>query len=165
MRKLLHSSWIALVLLLALPLGALYYLTCTDAGLRTLAAALSRRLGPVTLEIRGVSGALASGAHIERIVVDHRRVRIEAQAADLRLAVLPLAWQTLRVPAASFRSVRIQVRPAPPGSGTWTPHFLPSLLTIQGDAVRVSRLVIVAPSGQSVEFDDVQAQGTLHREY
>jgi hypothetical protein len=83
MRKLLHTSWIVLLLLLALPLGALYYLTCTDAGLRTLASHLSRRLGPVTLDIRGVSGALASGAHIDHIVVDHRRA-LEATAPPCR---------------------------------------------------------------------------------
>ena len=113
MRKLLHTSWIFLLLALALPLGALYYLTCTDAGLRTLATHLSRRLGPVTLEIRGVSGNLAGGAHIEHIVVDHRRVRVEADDAAVRIAVLPLAWQSLRVRTATFGTVRIERAPAP----------------------------------------------------
>ena len=162
MRKLLHTSWIILLLLLALPLGALYYLTYTEAGLRTLASSLSRRLGPVTLDIRGASGALASGARFDRIVVDHRRAHIEADGASLRLAVLPLAWQTLRVPAASFEAVRIQVRPRPNEPSNWKPHFLPALMRIQADAVRVGRLVIVAPSGHAVEFDDVRTQGSVY---
>jgi translocation and assembly module TamB len=162
MRKLLHTSWIVLLLLLALPLGALYFLTCTDAGLRTLASALSRRLGPVTLEIRGVSGNLVGGARIERVIVEHRRARVQADGARLRLAVLPLAWQRLRVPSAAFDAVEIDVRPRSNEAGGWKPHFLPALLTIQADDVRVARLRIVAPSGQSVDFEGVRAQGTLY---
>ena len=162
MRKLLHTSWIALLLLLALPLGALYYLVGTDAGLRTLASTLSRRLGPVTLTIEGVSGALARGAHFDRIVVEHRRVRVEADDATLRLAVLPLAWQTLRVPAARFGTVRIDVHHRPDEPSSWKPHFLPALMMIQADQVLVRRLVIVSPSGHEVDFDDISAQGSLY---
>ncbi|MFO1408982.1 MAG: hypothetical protein U1F06_01190 [Steroidobacteraceae bacterium] len=162
MRKLLHTSWVVVLLLLALPLGALYYLTCTDAGLRTLAGTLSRRIGPVRLEIRGVSGNLAGGAHIDQVVVEHRRVRVQADDARLRLAVLPLAWQRLRVRDATFATVLIQVHPRPNEPSTWKPHFLPALMTIQSDALRVGRLRIVAPSGQEVDFDDVRGQGTLY---
>jgi translocation and assembly module TamB len=162
MRKLLHTSWIVLLLLLALPLGALYYLTCTDAGLRALASTLSRRVGPVTLEIRGVTGNLVGGAHIDRIVVDHHRVRIEADDASVRVAVLPLAWQTLRVRAARFQTVRIEMRPRPNEPNTWKPHFLPALMRIQADAVHVGRLVIQSPAGHVVEFDDVRTQASLY---
>ena len=162
MRKLLHTSWIILVLALALPLGALYTLTCTETGLRTLADTLSRRLGPVTLEIRGVSGNLAGGARIEHVVVEHRRVRVQARAVRVRLAVLPLAWQRLRVRHADIGSALIQVRARPRGPSTWKPHFLPALMTIQGDAVHITRLRIEAPSGQQVDFDDVRGQGTLY---
>ena len=161
MRKLLHTSWVVL-LLLALPVGALYYLTCTDAGLRTLAGTLSRRLGPVTLTIRGVSGNLAGGAHFDQIVVEHRRVRVQADDARLRLALLPLAWQRLQVRSAEFATVLIQVHPRPDEPSNWKPHFLPALMTIQSDALRVGRLRIVAPSGQEVDFDGVHGQGTLY---
>ncbi|MCC7463477.1 MAG: translocation/assembly module TamB domain-containing protein [Gammaproteobacteria bacterium] len=162
MRKLLHTSWIVLLLLLALPLGALYYLTCTDAGLRTLADNLSRRLGPVTLTIRGVSGNLASGARIQQVVVEHRRVRVQVDDARLRIAVLPLAWQRIHVRRADFAAALIQVRPQPASSGTWKPHFLPALMTIQSDALSIARLRIVAPSGQQVDFEEVRGQGTLY---
>jgi translocation and assembly module TamB len=161
MRKLLHTSWIVL-LLLALPLGALYYLTCTDAGLRTLAASLSRRLGPVALDIRGVAGNLVGGARIDHIVIDHRRAHIEADDATVQIAVLPLAWQTLHVRTASFQAVRIQVRPRPKEPSTWKPHFLPALMQVAADSVRAGQVVIVAPSGRSIEFDDIRGQGSVH---
>ena len=72
------------------------------------------------------------------------------------LAVLPLAWQRLRVRDATFATVLIQVHPRPNEPSTWKPHFLPALMTIQSDALRVGRLRIVAPSGQEVDFDDVR---------
>jgi translocation and assembly module TamB len=162
MRKLLHTSWILLVLALVLPLGALYYLTHTEAGLRVLASTLSRQLGPVTLEISGVSGTLAQGAHFERVVVEHRRVRVEADDADLRLAVLPLAWQMIDVRTARFGTVRIDVHPRPHGPHTWKPHFLPALMRLRADSLHTDRLVITAPSSHSVEFNDIDAQVTMY---
>jgi autotransporter translocation and assembly factor TamB len=90
MRRLLHSGWILLVLLLLAAVASLYYLGWTQPGLRTLAAQLSRKLGPVTLSIKGASGTLAGGATIDSFVLDHKRTHIEASGIELRVSMWAL---------------------------------------------------------------------------
>ena len=98
------------MLLLGL-LAVVYYLAYTESGLTVVAAALNRRLGPVTIQLRGVSGTLARGVHVERLVFDHRRVHIEVDDADGRLAILPLAWRTVRVPELHMGRLLVHALP------------------------------------------------------
>jgi hypothetical protein len=102
LRHLIHLIWVP-VLLLGL-LAPVYYLAYTESGMAVVASALNRRLGPVTIQLRGVSGTLARGVHVDLLVLDHRRVHIEVEDADGRLAILPLAWRTVRVPEAKYRA-------------------------------------------------------------
>src|SRR5580693_6957585 len=110
MGRLIHLCWIPLALV-ALALAAIYYLAYTESGLAVLAARLNGRVGPVTIELRGARGTLAYGVHVDRLVIDHRRVHIEIEDASGRLAILPLAWQSIRVPHAHAARLLIQALP------------------------------------------------------
>ena len=109
LRHLIHLLWIP-VLLLGL-LAVVYYLAYTQSGLTVVTAALNRRLGPVTIQLRGVSGTLARGVHVDQLVFDHRRVHIEVDDADGRLAILPLAWRTVRVPELHMGRLLVHALP------------------------------------------------------
>ncbi|HEY5020735.1 MAG TPA: hypothetical protein VII17_06925, partial [Steroidobacteraceae bacterium] len=75
LRHLLHLLWIPLALLLAL--GMLYFLAYTPSGLQIVATQFNGRIGPAQIQLQGASGTLARGAHIDKLVLDHRRVHIE----------------------------------------------------------------------------------------
>src|SRR5258706_13606054 len=158
MRRLFHTSWISLAALLLLVGGAIYYFGWTDGGLQRLVWLANRRLGPVTLTIRGGRGPLRGGVHGGRAVVGHQRVRVAAAGLDGRVALLPLLWQTIHVTQADIGDVQVQVWPHAAGGPPWTPHFLVGLLNIQADQVRIGHAVVIAPGGSSVAAD--QLQGT-----
>ena len=150
MRRLFHTSWISLAALLLLVAGAIYYFGWTTSGLQRLVWVANRRLGPVTLTISGARGTLHSGLHVDKVVVDHQRVRVTALRVDGRAALLPLLWQTIRVTYADIGDVKVQVWPHQPGGPPWKPHFLVGLLNIQADRVHIGHAEVIAPGGSSV---------------
>jgi translocation and assembly module TamB len=145
LRHLLHLLWIPLAVLLAL--AALYYLAYTPQGLRFIASQLTGRIGPVQIEVQGVSGTLAYGAHLDRLVLDHRRVHIEIEDASARLAILPLAWQLIRVPEAHAARLLVHALPDPLPPRPWEPHFLPALVRIMGERVEADQVRLIAING------------------
>ena len=90
MRRLFHACWIALFVLVLAALAAFYWVGFTESGLHRLAAYASRRIGPVTMRIEGVKGTLSYGADVERFVLDHRRVHIEADRIHLNVSMIGL---------------------------------------------------------------------------
>lgn len=162
MRVLLHTSWISLLALVVLVAGAVYYVGWTASGLQRLVALSSRRLGPVTLEIVGARGTLHDGLHIDRVVVDHRRVRIVAQQLNGRVALLPLLWQTIRVTHLEIADVKIQVLPhLNEGGAPWKPHFLVGLLNIQAERLSVAHVELISPGGTSVTAEHLQTAAQI----
>jgi translocation and assembly module TamB len=162
MRPGLHLSWILLTLLLALAFGALYYLGWTEGGLQVVAGRLNGRWGPVTIQISGARGTLAGGAHLDRLVIDHRRVHIEIENASGRLAILPLAWQTIH--ARNVRTERLSIHVLPPvdtNDGPWEAKFLPTLLKIVADGVIADRGRLILPSGHALNATALRANGVL----
>ena len=138
--------------------GATYYAGWTEGGLQRLAALASRRLGPVTLSIVGARGTLHGGLHVDRVEVDHQRVRVIARDVDGRIALLPLLWQTIRVSRLDIGDVYIQVLPhtGPPGE-PWQPHFLAGLLNIEVAKLSVGHAELVAPGGTTLEATQLRA--------
>src|SRR5208282_2305200 len=126
MRRLLHLCWIVPIALLLLPLAALYYLAYTQSGLGVVAAHLNGRVGWLDIQLRGVSGTLAHGLHVDSLVIDHRRAHIEIDDLSGRLAILPLAWRTIRVPQLHMGRLLVHALPRQT-TGEWKPHFLPPL--------------------------------------
>ncbi|HKC16935.1 MAG TPA: translocation/assembly module TamB domain-containing protein [Steroidobacteraceae bacterium] len=161
MRRLFHTSWISLAALLLLVGGAIYYFGWTAGGLQRLVWLANRRLGPVTLTISGARGTLHGGLHVDRVVVDHQRVRVTAVRLDGRVALLPLLWQTIHVTQAEIGDVQVQVWPHAAGGPPWTPHFLVGLLNIQADQVRIGHAEVIAPGGSSVAADQLQGAALI----
>ena len=159
MGRLIHLCWIPL--LLALPLAALYYLAYTEAGLAVVASHLNGRVGPLDIQLRGVSGTLAHGLHMDTLVVDHRRVHIEVEDASGRLAILPLAWRSIRVPQLHMGRLLVHALPRV-GQGEWTPHFLPPLMRIDVGNADAQRWQLITISGQPYEGTSVSAAGMVY---
>src|SRR5258708_19298103 len=158
MRHLLHTSWISLLALILLVAGAIYYFGWTASGLQQLMWRANRRLGPVTLTLSGARGPLHGGLHVDRVVVEHQRVRVTAVGVDGRVALLPLLWQTIRVIHAEIGSAQVQVLPhRDTGGPPWKPHFLVGLLNIQAEQVSIRHAEVIAPAGPRV------APNQLHR--
>jgi translocation and assembly module TamB len=161
MRRLLHIFWV-LPLLLLLPLGALYYLAYTESGLKLVATSLNRRLGPIDVQVRGVSGTLAQGVHVEQLIIDHRRVHIEIEDASGRLSILPLLWQTFRVPEVHAAKLLIHALARVDDRGHWDPHFLPPLMRIQAEHVTVHSWRLITTNDQVFDSTDASASGTVY---
>jgi len=161
LRHLIHLVWVP-VLLLGLPLAAVYYLAYTESGLAVVASALNRRLGPVTIQLRGVSGTLARGVHVDLLVFDHRRVHIEVEDADGRLAILPLAWRTVRVPVLHMGRLLVHALPRGGELSEWKPHFLPPLMHIDAEHADARRWQLITINGDEYDGTSVAAAGTVY---
>jgi translocation and assembly module TamB len=161
MRRLIHLIWVP-VLLLALPLAALYYLAYTQSGLAVVASALNGRIGPVTIELHGVSGTLAHGIHVDRLVIDHRRVHIEVEDATGRLAILPLAWRTIRVPQIHTARLLVHALPRVGNGPEWTPRFLPPLMHIDAEHADAQRWQLITINGDEFDGTSANAAGMVY---
>src|ERR1039457_2767785 len=159
LRHLLHLLWIPLALLLAL--AALYFLAYTPRGLKLIAAQFNGRVGPLQIQLQGASGTLAHGAHLDRLVIDHRRVHIEIEDASGRVAILPLAWQMIRVPELRAARLLIHVLPDTDEHAAWVPHFLPALMRIMAGALEF-RGVHLRTSGEVRAAASIGLTGDLH---
>jgi len=159
LRHLLHLLWIPLALLLAL--AALYFLSFTPRGLQLLVAQLNGEVGPVQVELQGASGTLAHGLHIDRLVIDHQRVHIEIEDVSGVVAILPLAWQTIRVPELRAQSLLIKLLPATEQAPS-VPQFLPPFMRIMADRVEVQRWRLIPTHGAELESTAVSAAAAVY---
>jgi translocation and assembly module TamB len=150
LRHLLHLLWIPFAVLLAL--AALYFLAYTPRGLKIIVAQFNGQLGPVRIQIQGASGTLARGLHVEHLVIDHRRVHIELERLDGRVSVLPLAWQTVRVP--DLHAVHLLIHALPDSTQhppPQAPHFLPPLMRVLANRIDVDGWRLVTTNGTELE--------------
>jgi translocation and assembly module TamB len=160
MRRWIHLCWVPL-LLLALPLAALYYLAYTERGLAVVASHLNGRIGYVTIQLHGVSGTLAHGLHIDSLVIDHRRVHIEIDDAGGRLAILPLAWRTVRVPELHMGRLLVHALPRDGELDDWQPHFLPPLMHIDAEHATAAHWQLITISGEQYQGSALSAAGMV----
>ena len=146
-------------LLLLLPSAAVLLLASTAWGLQAVATRLGT-IGPVTLHIEGVSGTLAGGARIELLDIEHPRVHLRFTGIEGRLQLAPLLWQTIDVPALRLETALVEVR-RPVNNIPWKPHFLPPLMRIHADSVRVARGTLVVPNGMRFDVTNVDSAGAV----
>ncbi len=162
MRRLFHSSWIALVVLLAAALAVFYWLGWTESGLQTLATRLSRRVGPVTMRFEGARGTLAYGLHMDRFVLDHRRVHIDAEDVSLSASMVQLFVLNIHVNSdAKAARLLIRVLPNTDERSDWIPHFLRAPLTVEIPGVRVAEGTLIATNGRVFAATNVMAAGLV----
>lgn len=161
LRRLMHTSWILLAVLLALVIGSIGYIAGTESGLQWAARQFSGKIGKTDILIEGVQGTLAGGFGAQHIVVDHPRTRVEILDARGKLALLPLLWQTIRVPEAHAAKLIITVRHVPDDPKS-KQRFLPALMSIHADRAAADVFTLIAPNGWSGDFDAITASGVVH---
>jgi translocation and assembly module TamB len=161
MRRLLHLGWILLVLVLLIAIGSLYYLGWTQPGLRTVAAQLSRKIGPLTMSIKGASGSLAGGARIDSLVLDHRRSHVEASGISLQLSMWALIGMNIRAGQVHIDKALVHVLPKADDNSDWKPHFLRAPLTLSIPELHVAHLRLIATNDRAWDFDDLRASGSV----
>jgi translocation and assembly module TamB len=162
MRKLLHTSWISALALVLMAGGAVYYCGWTESGLQHLARLLNGRIGPVKLEITGARGTLHAGLHVDRLVVEHERARVEARGLDGRVALLPLLWQTIQVKQLHCDVLQVHVLPyVNRGGHPWKPHYLVGLLNIEVGRMAAGHVELITPGGTSLLADELSAAGQV----
>ena len=155
----------ALIFGLLLPglLAFLAWVLYTEAGLRFAVARLPERMGKVTLRIEGRPRhdrrrfrrrprrhRSANASHV-RVEKGSARVNLLAAAGGAHLGARRAAPTSCR----SRSSAGCTRHPNTP------PKFLPRFLSISAETARSRMLVIIAPNGRRVEFNDVTGSGIV----
>jgi hypothetical protein len=133
----------------------------TEAGLRFVVAHLPQKLGRVTLIIEDVHGTITGGFGARRVDVQHERSHTLVENGEARVHFWPLLVGRISVRNCSADLVLVEVkrRLRPPPEST--PKFLPRFLSISTERTAVKSLVIGAPNGTRVEFNDIRAAGIV----
>ncbi len=164
-RWLLLIIGLVTVLVVALPVAAVYYVAYTESGLRFLVEHMPRTIGSVRLGLGEVHGTLAGGMGIDLVTVEHERAYVRLEDVEGRLALLPLLWQTIHSPELAAGRVHVEIRPrTQPTPPSYTPRFLPRWLVIQADELHVGEATLVLPSGRELEGTGLEVSGVMrHR--
>jgi translocation and assembly module TamB len=160
-RILLTLAAILILLALAVPTAAVYYLAFTESGLQFIVGRIPHQVGGVQLEFIHPTGTLAHGIHIERAEIDHHLVHVHVEDVQGRVALMPLLWQTIRVPTANIGRVVIQIkrRTKPPIPSE--PIFLPRWLIISPERAHIGDVVLTVYNGFRMEATDLLGSAVL----
>ena len=153
------------VVALSAPLTALWFLGHSSSVLNFLIAQIPSRFGSIErLEIREVRGSLAGGFAIGVVELDHDVFHLRLRKLQGRVRLLPLFWQAIELRGLQAERLDIlpQPRNRPPPQRRM--RFLPGLLTLNADEVRVARLVITPASVPPTEFRDIALDVLLRSE-
>ena len=161
MRWFIVATALCVLLLVALPLAALYAVLYTEPGLRAAVNLVPRHFAGVTLTITGVSGTVARGIHLDRVEVRHERVDLVFTDLHARAELAPLMLQTLHLTDAAMGSAAIHILPHRPSSSSVPIRFLPHWLSIRVDRLRVAQGELVQISGRRFTASDFEAAGLV----
>jgi translocation and assembly module TamB len=151
--------WILLAVAMALLFGApplvAYRLLHSEQGLQFVLGQLGR-IPNVRIEATGASGTLAGPLAVERLVVEHAAVRIEARGLRLDAVIRPLLNGELRFEELSAASVDVVLkdREKPPPR---EPGFLPEFLQIEARDANLSNLSLTLVNGERLEAASARA--------
>lgn len=147
-----------LAVLLVLPVVAGYWLLHTDQGLQFVLARLHQVPG-VRIVAQGARGTLAGPLDVERILVDHAAVRVEARDLRLDLRTASLLAGRLDLGTARIGQVEIALKPREAQPPT-EPHFLPRFLTIDARGFALGTIGLTLAGGQRLRV--AALRGNLH---
>ena len=157
--------WIILAVAMALLFGApplvAYRLLHSEQGLQFVLGQLGR-IPNVRIEATGASGTLAGPLAVERLVVEHAAVRIEARGLRLDVVIRPLLNGELRFQELSASSVEVVLkdREKPPPR---EPGFLPDFLQIDARDARLANLSLTLVNGERFEAASARAAVDMTR--
>jgi len=161
MKRRLKIAGLVLVSLILLVVLLLAWVIYTEAGLRFAVARLPERMGKVTLHINEVRGTIAGGFSAEYVDVDHELSRTQVWKGQARVNFWPLLVGRISVRSAHGDVVQIDVKRRPKDRPKTPPKFLPRFLSISAERATTKSLVIIAPNGRRVEFNDVSGAGIV----
>ena len=161
-RKSLKISGMVLGGLLLLIILFLAWVIYTEAGLRFAVARLPDKMGrSTTLKIADVRGTIAGGFSATDVVVDHELTRTHVVNGSARVNFWPLLVGRISVRSANAELVEITVKRRTRPRPKLPPRFLPRLLSISAEHATTKTLLITAPNGREVRFDEVSAAGIV----
>jgi translocation and assembly module TamB len=141
---------VLLVLVLLVPVTLLVWVATTESGLRTTAGIVDRigRIGPVTLQIRDVSGTLSGGARFGYVEVRHRNADVIASGISGRIALLPLVFRRIDVRDPRVARLEIYSHGQPRAPRPDKPmRFLAPLMRLDVENARVDHFGLRLPTG------------------
>ncbi len=147
MRRILKVGGLLIGLAVALCAAALYFAVFTQSGLRFIVAHMPQRFGTAHVKIEQVSGTLAAGVHVRRIVIDQRHVYVRLDGLSTRVHFSALSWRTLVSPDTTISAAYVRVKPVPPLPPAAHPRFLPWWLEVHVARARIGALAVVLENG------------------
>jgi translocation and assembly module TamB len=164
MKRRLKIVALSFGLLVALLISFLAWIICTEAGLRFAVARLPEKMGKVTLRIQDVHGTIAGGFDARLVEVDHELSYVRVENGRARVNFWPILVGRISVRRADADLVLVHVKPRPKDRPIKAPKFMPGFLSISAERAATPLLVIIAPNGRRVEFNDVSGAGIVgHR--
>ncbi len=165
MRRWIIRGSIALaVLLIALPVATLLYVTRTESGLQLVVKNVPKRVGRAQLDLGEVRGTLAHGVTISHLDIEHERVHLRLENIAGRVELLPLFARTISSSDLTVRDALIEVRRRKTPLPKSTPRFLPRGLNIAAERARVGHALLIAPNGNRIEATELRTSGVIrHR--
>ena len=143
----------ALLLLIGLPLAATHRLLYSEAGLRFALAQLSR-IPAVRIEVTGASGTLAGPLAVQRVLVEHEAVRIEARGLRLDARLRSLLGGNVYLEQAGADSVEVVLKRREERPREQT-YFLPRFLDIAAPGLRLANVALTQTNGQRITVSSV----------
>jgi translocation and assembly module TamB len=160
-RLLLIVACLTVAAAILVPAALIWSALFTTAGLEFLVRHIPRQLGPVSLEIAGVSGSVAGGVHVERVEIGHDLVHLKFEGIEGRVALMPLVLQTIRVRSGTVKSALIEVKRRTKPSTPGPPAFLPRWLIISVDEGHVGAATLTVYNGFHLEVDHILAAAVI----
>ncbi len=150
-RRILIVTLLVLVLFLALPVGAVYWILHTTSGLEFALSQLHHLDHIVRIRAGGVRGNLVDGVRIATLDIGHERVGIHVEDISLRVAPHALLLQQVKVEDAMIGSARVEVYSARHVPEPGTPlRFLPSFLRISTRDAHLRSATVVLPGHHEI---------------
>ncbi len=161
-KKTLKITGLVFAGLILVLVSFLAWIIYTEAGLRFAVARLPEKMGrSMTLKIDNVHGTIAGGFSADNVDVDNEVSHVRVVRGSARVNFWPLLVGRISVRTADAELVEItvkrRVRPRP----VTPPKFLPRLLSISAGRATTKTLMIIAPNGRQVRFDDVSGAGIV----
>ncbi len=161
MKRRLKIAALALGLLVLVVLSFLAWVINTEAGLRFAVARLPEKLGKVTLKIEEVHGTITGGFGARMVDVDQELTHVRVEGGKARVNFWPLLVGRISVRRAEADLVLVEVKRRPKDRPKTPPKFMPRFLSISAERAATPLLVIIAPNGRRVEFNDVSGAGIV----
>ena len=160
-RRRLKISALILGLLVLILLSFLGWVLYSEAGLRFVVARLPQKLGKVTLRIEHVYGTIAGGFGADFVDVEHERSRVRVEHGHARVNIWPLLVGRIAVRDARADVVLIEVKRRLQPPPDTEPRFLPRFMSISAEHAYSKSLVIIAPNGRRVDFNEASGAGIV----